>query len=73
MIWDIVSRMSQARKSLEAGMPHFNENVVYKDRLEVDLEPTKELIEKKKIVFEDIKEDGHVENSGSLKNRNIER
>lgn len=48
MIWDIVSRMSQARKSLEAGMPHFNENVVYKDRLEVDFEPTKELIEKKR-------------------------
>ena len=45
-------------------------NAVYKDKLEVDSEFTKEQPEKEKAVLEDITEDDFVRNSGSSRNVN---
>lgn len=48
----------------------FNENAVYKDKLAVDSEFTKEKPEKEKAVLEDITEEDLAGNSGSLGNGN---
>lgn len=50
----------------------FNENAVYKDKLAVDSEVTKEKPEKEKAVLEDITEEDLVGNSESSRNINVD-